>query len=903
MSARREAASIAVVLALVITSVPFVAVGEWTPNPMRAFAQESQSRGRTFDVTISFIAPSPASSTLFVNEGKDGAEWFIPDDYAKFSVVSFSGSPAPSNYNGKASWLWQPPYTAGQTITLSYRVRVDPSVPDGVYRVNGTVGTGTPLTSVTIGGKVAISVAGLRVDTSVARTPVQRTERAMAVALVAYADGVPASGVTASATFDRTGEKVTLVPTPQPGRYEGSVKIAVDAALGPWGVSVSAIDANSNLGSSSAAFLVVKASLGIAPKPDKAVYIGGERLNLTAAPTYPDGTPVLRGSASVRLDKVSVVLPLTEGNPGAYSASYALPANAPIGRWIAAASISDAIGNDGAGPGTFDVGFVVMSPTAAPVKPVFNLMEQIVLTANPVAPDGTSVFGATVVAIFNRTGDAIPFIETSPGSYRVSYAIPPGPGLTGAWSAIVNTSFTNVAGLARGSQVVRFTLVAATLRVTVSVTTPSVQRTDSIVLRAEVRDSAGGAMTGGDVRAEVFAVGEVGVSVRLVESAPGVYGGSYRVPPNARVGPWEIVVNGNFPTAGGQGRATLTVNPGRFAATVSAHEPSVPITGTADLQVVARYLDGSAFAAATGDIGIEPFAIRAPLRETAAAGTYEGQLKVPKGSPLGPAPVSTSLLDPYGNRADGNVSIAVVRASLTVALVVADAERARTQTVSLFATVAYPDGTAVTGAAVTVRPGAGGPILVALSEGGVGYQGSLSIPVDAPLGAWTIRAEVSHADGSGAATGSLSVVPALLAVEATTDRGVVEAGEPVRITIRAAYPSGDRVSAGSVSVRVVSPRGTILEGGVAAFNANTGAFEFVFVVPDGTPDGRLNATIAVQDAHGNGGETSLSITAQAAFLRPLRQPAVVFGLVVAGIAAVTLFSMWRRGMLSRGRSR
>ncbi len=90
---------------------------------------------------------------------------------------------------------------------------------------------------------------------------------------------------------------------------------------------------------------------------------------------------------------------------------------------------------------------------------------------------------------------------------------------------------------------------------------------------------------------------------------------------------------------------------------------------------------------------------------------------------------------------------------------------------------------------------------------------------------------------------------------------------------------------------------------MAAFNANTGAFEFVFVIPDGTPDGRLNATIAVQDTHGNGGEMSLSITAQAAFLRPLRHPAVIFGLVVAGIAAVTVFSMWRRGMLSRRRSR
>jgi hypothetical protein len=102
--------------------------------PARSLDAVRVRRGGEVEITVKFDAPTTAP-TVTLRE-------VLP---AGFSVVRWKSSPpvAGRDYDGHAGWTWNRTGTSrfhpGQTIEVTYRVRVAATVEPGTYPLSGTV--------------------------------------------------------------------------------------------------------------------------------------------------------------------------------------------------------------------------------------------------------------------------------------------------------------------------------------------------------------------------------------------------------------------------------------------------------------------------------------------------------------------------------------------------------------------------------------------------------------------------------------------------------------------------------------------------------------------------------------------------------------------------------------------
>ncbi|MFQ5886108.1 MAG: hypothetical protein ACE5II_02615, partial [Anaerolineae bacterium] len=133
-------------------------------------------------------------------------------------------------------------------------------------------------------------------------------------------------------------------------------------------------------------------------------------------------------------------------------------------------------------------------------------------------------------------------------------------------------------------------------------------------------------------------------------------------------------------------------------------------------------------------------------------------------------------------------------------------------------------------------------------------KAAYDIPIEAPLGTWTVSIDVTDAYGNGGSgMATFAVKPAILDVDVILSAQAYEISETLTVSVSVSYPDGSPVATPSGSLDL-SPIGA----SVQLTRVGPGLLQGSYSIPSGAPKGAWSASVEAADPHGNGGGAQAS---------------------------------------------
>jgi hypothetical protein len=226
-------------------------------------------------------------------------------------------------------------------------------VPRNFSDTYGNIGEASPIISdgfQVTPAKIALPVVGDLIF--------QRTEEAVFVIPTTYHNGDAFTNITRTMfeIINPFGIKTSLPMTFNGSAYTGRVKFPTNATLGTWALQASVQDVYENAGSGAFNFQVTKATLRFGVDYPKSVQ-RTTTLNVTAAITYPDGSPIVSSVALTISVGNLTFTPMMKFNSTTekWMGNYYIDQNAMLGQYNLTLIARDPEGNFGKFSGSSEV--------------------------------------------------------------------------------------------------------------------------------------------------------------------------------------------------------------------------------------------------------------------------------------------------------------------------------------------------------------------------------------------------------------------------------------------------------------------------------------------------------------------------------------------------------------------
>lgn len=668
----------------------------------------------------------------------------------------------------------------------------------------------------------------------------------------------PVSGATLVASFNRTAGAFPMAEVGL-GLYE--VRIGPVNLPGLWEVRVIGSFGNAR-GEGVATFGVLPAPPGILDiivTPLKPAFQADEEIVIRATASLRGGGLVSGATLVATFNRTAGAFLMAEVGLGLYEVSIG-PVNLP-GLW--AVRVSGSFGNAvGEGFATFtvlSVPAVTLDILVTPLKPVFQVGEEVVIRAAASLPGLGPVSGATLVATFNRSADVLPMTEIALGLYEVVF----GPlNLTGLWEVRVTGSVAGAAGQSSATfEIVEapppgFALFARSSR-------DAFARLETVTLLAETTLN-GVPFPVSSVTARVVGLSQI---LDFVSVALGRYQVSFVLPEDfplgvAAVGVVAVSNVGNASTS-----IRFSALPTPLLLELQFDRPVYEISETVLLSVSVRYVDARP-AESAGTLLVSPPGSSVNLSRV-GAGRLSASFGVPPGSIQGIWRVTIMVRDLHGNEGSAAASVSVVPATFSVSLSAEPTSSPRLSEVRLRAEARYPAGDPVVNArvAVTLSGRQLGQVILRAQGGGV-YEETLPVGRDFPLGETPLTVHVDHPDGRGQGASSMMVTPTPLDVEANLARPSIVPGETVGVRALVTYVNGEALREGVIQARIRDPLGATVEILILVFDQGSIAFVGQWESASAAAPGTYTLELEVEDRFGNRGVGSITLLVTGAFVPP-----------------------------------
>jgi hypothetical protein len=385
--------------------------------------QPASSYQRTQTATMKFRVQYPDDS------------FFTPSDLGSLTVKVFRGATlvdtltlTASNFEiGTNKWVasWTIPKDA--TTASNYKFQIDANAITDTF---GNTGPGSAVSS----NNFAVTAAALSVTiTDQPASSYQRTQTATMKFRVQYPDDSFFTPSDLGSLTVKVFRGATLVDTLT--LTASNFEIGTNKWVASWTIPKDAttasnykfqIDANAitdtfgNTGPGSAVssnnFAVSPTTLTVpAISTDNPTYVGGSWMIIFFTASYPDGSPVTTGTATITIKRPDGS---TAGTPPAsfsaaharFEASFFLPADAPLGTWtaqLAVNGLNDGFGNTGPAA-LITTTFQVVAPTIT-LETIYN-----VLTTQVVGKLGTFSGSDTVASLLYDIKTAVTSLDLTP---------------------------------------------------------------------------------------------------------------------------------------------------------------------------------------------------------------------------------------------------------------------------------------------------------------------------------------------------------------------------------------------------------------------------------------------------------------------------------------------------------
>ncbi len=243
-----------------------------------------------------------------------------------------------------------------------------------------------------------------------------------------------------------------------------------------------------------------------------------------------------------------------------------------------------------------------------------------------------------------------------------------------------------------------------------------------------------------------------------------------------------------------------------------------------------------------------------------------------KENPIGIHNAVTYAVDPYGNTGSGTGNFEVKPAQLKVDLYDNKTTYQRSETISINANLAYPDGSPATtgtylvvGSIGTVTHSSG---LIYETKSGLWKSSIMILPGD-PVGTWKVTMSGSDPQGNLlnysfgvtilAANLNITIIPD---VNATYQRT-----QSVSLQLVAKYPSGQVLSVGTLTANATRGQGLQTYSSVLQFNSQSQLWKGALKLPANAPIDMYLLVVKAVDQFGNAGNQTRRISVVAATLK------------------------------------
>lgn len=871
---------------LLLAGLPFLVQGDaatWNPSAWRVNGTQVTSRGLLFNVTITFEAPNSEDAGVFLNEGNFGMDWFKPGlegGYHLFKVVGYLADPGESWYSGRSQWIWlEGDYDPGQTMSVTYTVKVSPSVEYGTYEVEGWIGTCSgdeededeteegvetcleewedeaeeddreEEDSVIIAGDSVVEVRPPTLTPQMGRPLYARGERIDLTADVLYGDGSLASGGIATARFNRTGDEVLLEEMAgQPGVYAGEYQLSPLANVGLWTVEVSFSDDMGNTADSNTSFEVIFAVFEIEVHPAKPSFGLDEVIVIMATATFPDRRMVTGANLTATFNRTEETLLMYETDQGVYEVHYG-PVN-ETGLWQVQVTGSFH-SSTGEAVGAFEVLPLVLTVDAWTSSESYSRLEKVTIHAEP-KKDGTPFQASLVTAEVEGMAEPLELEMIDFAVYEIFFILSENFPL-----GITEVVIFAYAEWGAGSTNFTFTVQPTMLSVDVAFDAKDYQRADTISVSVAVSYVDGrlvGAPEGGLI------LEPTGEFVELSSQEPGLLIASYAIPITAPVGTWRVDVDVRDPYGNsGAGNGSVTVVPAVLSVSLTFDAQAYQISETVSVRVKVSYADGTPVEAPEGILALDPLGISMGL-SLIKPGLLTASYVIASGAPIGTWEAKVRVHDPYENSGGGAGTLSITPAQFTVDAFTKDFSVPRLTRVVLRALVKYPAGWLVEGASATIHWSEGQTEMFE-DPAGV-YVAALTPPRDFALGRTELVVKVRHRDGIGQGLAAIVVSTAALDIEASLDRKSVTGGDSVLITAVVKYPDGEKLVAGTVLARIRDDKGAVVTTLALSYDSEDGSLKVEWATASDSAAGIYDIEIQAQDPYGNEGSGKVALNVQ-----------------------------------------
>lgn len=575
------------------------------------------------------------------------------------------------------------------------------------------------------------------------------------------------------------------------------VKVAATVASATYSIAGSVGTGDGRSAPIAGAAAIAIRPVSITPATGRATYQRTETVEISAAVTYPDGTPVPGATVLAAIDKTGQTLVLTPGSaPGNYLATFVLKVDTVVGTWRATISADDGNNNGNTATVDFTVTVAKLRIDVATDAPTYVGGQTVRIDVTVAFPVGTPVDNAVAIAALSPSGASVPLGKASvPGKYSGSYALKADASV-GTWSAAADASdpYGN-AGSGKGSFEVGFIV----LLVTSSSAKTTYSRFESVQLTAVVEKPDHTVMAGASVQASFDRTID---QIVLTEVSPGKYAGGYRPPKGVPTGKWGATVTAKFGPASGTSTVEFSVVPAALTVTLTTGKPVYFQTETVVLTARVNYPDGSAVTGATVSVRLDKSAAPISLLEK-GAGVYEGSYVLRRDAPIGTWTAAVTAVDSFQNSGSSSTTFQLALGLLSLQ-VVTDLSYQISQSVHVRATATYPDGSPFSGGTAGATFSPGGAQITLLEVGATGvYGGDYRLAPGATLGSWTVSVEIKDTTGNKAqGTAAFRVERAVFSVEVQLSSSSLKRLEWLQISARAAYPDKTPVIGAEVIVRL-----------------------------------------------------------------------------------------------------
>jgi hypothetical protein len=562
-----------------------------------------------------------------------------------------------------------------------------------------------------------------------------------------------------------------------------------------------------------------------------------------------------------------------------------------------------------AAAGKYEVLFT--DPTRGQVRSYFGVWKAskaVVQRAERFTFSGGGARGSTALSITIYRGSAqvqlLSFSASSDGSFTVETKLTPDASID-VYSATISGGATADYPSQSFSDTITFNVTAAVLNFIITTDKVAYNRTQTMSVTALAMYPDGTTIPySSSVRINLY-FGRL-----LVTTAPMTYSittgkwtWSYTFGSSTGLGNYTLMVSAvdAYDNKGSSNR-TVRVNPATLSITLRGLKSAYQRTEMINLSALLKYPDGTPVTSGTFTMRLR--SPNAPTREAQLQYYPDtGLWAIPRDGPyIIPVDEATGLWaltvvgsDPSYNPGEASSTINITRATISILDAAVNSTYPRTGRIAFRIRALYPSG---------ATRYVGGIMAVLIVSGGQRYEYTFSRPVGEDL--WTgevilgrdfaigpVTLQVTASDpylNSGRWTGSFNITLATLRISIMAQKADIQIGfDSVTMVGNITYPDGSQLMEGLVSANIVAGNARLKD--LNFTYAQGVGWKGIYTPTIFDPSGLYTIDITARDAYGNGGQTSLRVSASQTLL------IVTIGLAILAVTLGLVF--WIRSIRSR----